>query len=214
MKYRKAIKQIIISSLIFPSLTQAAIISTDWQSVGDNLITRDTSSNLDWLDLTVTNNLEYYDVYAQLSSGGMFEGWRFAYSHEVEALWSNLGVDLNTSISETSINSLDPFVQEAAILLGNTSCELNCSDYPYGTFGYTGTLLYSTIYGDLSLTMGAYQYMQESTTYSTTYESTHTARIDTGSYLVRASVVPIPAAVWLFGSGLISLVGFARRKKS
>ena len=25
--------------------------------------------------------------------------------------------------------------------------------------------------------------------------------------------VPIPAAVWLFGSGLISLVGFARRKK-
>ena len=35
-----------------------------------------------------------------------------------------------------------------------------------------------------------------------------------GSYLVRASVstVPIPAAVWLFGSGLIGLIGLARRK--
>ena len=29
-----------------------------------------------------------------------------------------------------------------------------------------------------------------------------------------ASVVPVPAAVWLFGSGLLGLVGIARRKKS
>ncbi|MDH5766502.1 MAG: VPLPA-CTERM sorting domain-containing protein [Gammaproteobacteria bacterium] len=28
------------------------------------------------------------------------------------------------------------------------------------------------------------------------------------------SAVPVPAAVWLFGSGLISLAGFARRKKT
>lgn len=31
---------------------------------------------------------------------------------------------------------------------------------------------------------------------------------------VTASVVPVPAAVWLFGSGLIGLIGIARRKKS
>lgn len=32
---------------------------------------------------------------------------------------------------------------------------------------------------------------------------------------VRAfSVVPVPAAVWLFGSGLIGLIGIARRKKA
>jgi len=28
----------------------------------------------------------------------------------------------------------------------------------------------------------------------------------------NAAVIPVPAAVWLFGSGLIGLVGFARRK--
>jgi hypothetical protein len=28
------------------------------------------------------------------------------------------------------------------------------------------------------------------------------------------SSVPVPAAVWLFGSGLLGLVGVARRKKS
>ena len=32
--------------------------------------------------------------------------------------------------------------------------------------------------------------------------------------LTATSVVPVPAAVWLFGSGLIGLVGFARRKKA
>jgi hypothetical protein len=30
---------------------------------------------------------------------------------------------------------------------------------------------------------------------------------------VSASVVPVPAAVWLFGSGLLGLIGMARRKK-
>ena len=40
--------------------------------------------------------------------------------------------------------------------------------------------------------------------------SSHTSR---GSYLVR-SVIPVPASVWLFSSGLIGLIGIARRKKS
>ena len=33
-----------------------------------------------------------------------------------------------------------------------------------------------------------------------------------GSLLVRTTVVPVPSAVWLFGSGLFGLIGIARRK--
>ena len=29
-----------------------------------------------------------------------------------------------------------------------------------------------------------------------------------------SAVVPVPAAVWLFGSGLLGLIGMARRKKA
>ena len=31
--------------------------------------------------------------------------------------------------------------------------------------------------------------------------------------ILRAQVVPVPAAVWLFGSGLLGLIGIARRKR-
>jgi len=36
--------------------------------------------------------------------------------------------------------------------------------------------------------------------------------ISVDGYTVTASVVPVPAAAWLFGSGLVGLVGIARRK--
>lgn len=35
-----------------------------------------------------------------------------------------------------------------------------------------------------------------------------------GQYGIEISQVPVPAAVWLFGSGLIGLIGISRRKKS
>ncbi len=38
--------------------------------------------------------------------------------------------------------------------------------------------------------------------------------VDATAQAVAPAVVPIPAAVWLFGSGLIGLVGIARRKKA
>ena len=35
-----------------------------------------------------------------------------------------------------------------------------------------------------------------------------------GNNFGQTAVIPVPAAVWLFGSGLLGLVGIARRKKA
>ncbi len=39
-----------------------------------------------------------------------------------------------------------------------------------------------------------------------------TAHAKTGSFLYRPAVVPVPATFWLFGSGLLGLIGVAMRK--
>ena len=47
---------------------------------------------------------------------------------------------------------------------------------------------------------------------SNTYRSVRLLAWAVQSGDIGASVVPVPTAVWLFGSGLIGLIGFARRK--
>ena len=54
-------------------------------------------------------------------------------------------------------------------------------------------------------------------TTATHYTLGSTVLIDGGIASVQSyapAVIPVPAAVWLFGSGLIGLIGIARRKKS
>ena len=57
------------------------------------------------------------------------------------------------------------------------------------------------------------------TTCGNCYKADNTADMPGAVYAIWEEVggpspVPVPAAVWLFGSGLLGLVGFARRKKS
>ena len=55
-------------------------------------ITRDTTTGLDWLDLTETNGRIYNDISSKLGAGQEFDGWCYASSEDVQALWKNLGV--------------------------------------------------------------------------------------------------------------------------
>jgi len=48
--------------------------------------------------------------------------------------------------------------------------------------------------------------------YGLRVESTRDANSTNGSYSTNASVVPIPGAVWLFGSGMVGLLGLSRHK--
>ena len=190
----------------------AAIISVDWKSTGDKLITRDTTSGLDWLDLTETNNMTYDFVSSQLDKGGVFEGFRYATNPEVITLWANFHVNLSSgAISANAI--VDHNVLVASAYLGNIIHD--------GVLGYTSRNQSLHSY----FRLGAYiYYAPNPATTTTTYYDTgtgynpflfstsSTSSSYTGSYLVQASVIPVPSAIWLFGSGLIGLIGVARRK--
>jgi len=203
---------LVAATLAFSPASQAAVVSVDWQTAGDNLITLDTNTGLNWLDLDVTANLSYSTVLGQLGTGGQFEGWRFATNAEVVALWANFNIDLSSGAPLNNAG-LDTNIITASAMLGNTLCNYDCNATPYGTLGLTADP--ASTAGTRSW-MGAYYYApNDNSLYLTDgllSMGDYDAAIHTGSYLVQASPVPVPAAVWLFGTGLIGLAGIARRK--
>jgi hypothetical protein len=197
-----------VSALALSTSVNAALVSKDWKDTGDNLITRDTVSGLEWLDMTETNDMSYNFVSLQLDVGGQFEGWRYASSEEVIILWGNFGINLAGSGLGSSVG-LNTGIITATDFFGDTSAEY----YSLNT-GSAGLVSNSPAAGE-HIAMGAYYNQPTNTSYY--YQDSIIFGDDThylyyGSYLVQTSPVPVPTAAWLFGSGLIGLIGVARRK--
>ena len=141
----------VCACLAVPFSASAAIISVDWKTSGDNLVTRDTVSGLDWLDLTETNGLSYDYVGGQLTAGGQFAGWHVANGLEVVDLFANFGIDLSQG-APTILLFLDPAVVTATDFLGNIAAEDPSLNKPYGVLGVT-----SDTYAGFPLRLGVAQ---------------------------------------------------------
>ncbi len=201
----------LLSAIVVFNPVHASLVSVDWKNAGDNLLTRDTDSKLDWLDLTETRNMSYVDVISLLGPGGLFEGFSYASNAQVVALWQNYGIDLAAGAPVASGVPLDPAITTASQQLGNILPQL-APRYEFGTLGLTGEGSVNT----MRYVMGAYVdnggpvnlYVPSGA--DEIDVSTQTAYY--GSFLVTASPVPVPPALWLFASGLAGLIGLARKK--
>ncbi|RDH82473.1 MAG: hypothetical protein DIZ80_09280 [endosymbiont of Galathealinum brachiosum] len=207
------IASFLVTAISIPTITNAEIVSIDWKTSGDNLITLDTSSGLEWLDLTATSNRSYNTINSSFGENQEFEGWRYATYSEVGTFWDAFGGDSNHYDGwSTQNNGLFDLI---APYWGDLYCEATgCNTGE----GYSNAKLqYGTLYGhyyaqildltdDPTLQDQDYAHLLSSTSKDTAFNST------TGHALVRVSAVPIPAAIWLFGSGLIGLILTAKRK--
>lgn len=207
--------------LFFSISVNASILSMDWHDAGDNLITHDTVSGLNWLDITVTNGLSYNDVNAQLENGD-FAGFRYATGSEVIALWANFGVDLSLATgvyNSFEFGGLDPGISEAASFIGNL---------PFEDHLYYVKALYDQGDWDPWVAGASYTNGWNNSSYTLVDDNKLDKNIsyaNLGSYLVEGAItsplppiippittpVPVPASVWLFVSGLIFLTRFAKR---
>lgn len=107
--------------LLTATMLLGFVCSANAAFIDNRTYTTDTSSGLDWLDLTETINVSYDTVSSQLGIGGLYNGWRYATGVEFNTLISNWTGTTVTSL--TAINyfsegsdSIDGLVQ----LLGNT----------------------------------------------------------------------------------------------
>lgn len=208
------------AGMLSTGAANSAVVQADWQSAGDNLQVYDDVTDLTWLDLTVTAGLSYNAVFAELGSGGDYEGYRFATSSEVETLFDDAGIPTVSSLGDFQTGNYTP-VSGLLDLIGllNPGADLPYSDgYTADTVDYPS--LTSRILGRLQLCDG-HTFPNGFTCSPSAVAALHEdfngddfADASTGSFLVLdVEIVPVPAALPLFLSGLAGLGVFARRRR-
>jgi len=190
--------------------TVTLVLSTNINAalIDNGVFTTDTETGLDWLDLTESTELSFEYVSTQFEVGGQFEGWTYASTNQVEGLFNSAGGA--SHIMQTSLNR-----EPALLLMGlwgtiYQDLEVTAAEFITGTSFDDGRVWRGVVAhdnngadADLGFMSAEYQITEETLVYQ-----------DTGHALVRVSAVPVPAAIWLFSSGLISLIVFTKRKKA
>lgn len=186
----------------------------------NNRTTIDTVTGLEWLDVTESVNLSYDYVAAELNTGGMFEGYRYANTSEMEDLFNAFGlpqvppdVDHDPTAGYSFIN-----------LFGQTGETHNMDFDRISSFGMSAPYYYPTgaalmpVWGVQVTDQPRYGIGPSTSTYREPrafLPSSSNPRI--GSFLVRdyASAVPVPeidGSTTPLALGLLSLLCLVRRE--
>lgn len=170
----------------------------DWLSANDGLLTFDSSTRLEWLDLSVTRG----NSILQTESEIFFGNFRWATSSEIEALLDKVfDGSLNRHTSNINI-----------VMKGNEFVDLfsrDSSDYAQGLS--RGAISSSGTYGlGYVHAVSNYAWVADPLHNCCFTETNSNTRI--GSWLVRTAVVSEPSTIIIFTIGIIGL-GSRRFKK-
>jgi len=211
----------LVAALTIPTIVNAALID-------NGTYTTDTYTGLDWLDLSETSGLSYNDARLLLPE------WRYATNPEVENLFSivfngfystlNLISDPYTGLSRTEDGTYSNQLRDVRnyqALFGVTKWVSATDRVTYGLYLDEDNLLkfigatYDpnyTLYDPLGRTVIYGTEYTENEYFGNELTDRTIGSTFAGTYLVRTSAVPIPSTIWLLGSGLIGLIGLAKRK--
>lgn len=217
---------IVVASFIFCTSANAEFTKQDYLSTGDNLASKDQSTGLSWLSLSLTSGMSVQEVLSETEYGERFYGWRMPTGEEVETLLSNVYPTFkfnNNTQSEATIIVIND-IKYADLWLNIVGMSFN------GTVKY-GYGLYTQAVGNSSVTAmtGLYWYWdtREPIGLGRLYEDfgsySANERYDYfGVFLVRDNVlveppkqVDVPATfpVALLALGIMLMTGLRKCKK-
>jgi PEP-CTERM motif len=191
---------------------RASLVSLDYLSSGDGLLTRDTVSALDWLDVTRTVN----QTYDQVRTGSYYtDGFRHATKAELQTLFLHAGTpDDGYSLSQTYPFETRALARLVGLTILTTDRESASGFTGTDFFGNTVTTATHPIGTPFSALLGKINFLNPGTG-EAHFAGGHPFRNDAGpnygSFLVRP--IPLPGTMILFGSGLIGFwTARARRR--
>ena len=185
--------------------------SADAALINNGTYTTDTATGLDWLDLSSTTGLSMEAALAANSQ------WRYGTNSEVENIFSQLFDGyFNTESGGWSYSNNGAYADQLTDVINFR----NLFGITQSIYSFPRQFIFTLgLYEDeagIIREMGTQYVTQPIYTvvqgmdFNQVRDAT-TAVTGRGTFLVRSSAVPVPAAVWLFGSAL-GLLGWMRRK--
>jgi hypothetical protein len=194
-----------------------SLVSQDFLTPGDGLLTFDSTTGLEWLDLSATSAHSYLEVKGGYGEFLTTHGFHYADSNDLLLLYVHAGVDFLGMPGNYSANAAAYYARNAAgvkNLLNLMSVTFADQDSQNAAGMY---VLYDSAgnfsglkAGSVHLNEGALESWVTIT--DTPYPLGQTTKNSFfGSYLVRDALpVPLPSAFVFLGSGLAALLGLKR----
>jgi hypothetical protein len=202
-----------ILALSHPGAATAALVSKDFLAPGDGLLTLDTDTNLEWLDLTQTLAQTYNAVATGFGGYTTTYGFSIATTTQVSQLFTNGGLPMQDANFYAS--QFGPAVNFLSLFGCTHTCGVN-GEAAQGWLDFDPALpvTASSAYVQLD-NVGATARAAVVFVPAAIINNKDHSLADSGVFLVRPSEVPLPAALPLFASGLgvAGFVGWLRRRK-
>jgi len=110
------------------------LVSED-SAFGIDTITRDTATDLRWLDVPITSGTSHAEILVETQPGGLYDGYRLATPDELSTFFENAGIDLGAAaLGDFVPQNHDPIValtELVGVLGDDGNCGVGC------TFSYT-----------------------------------------------------------------------------